>query len=80
MRNDVNGAAEVKVDYINSLSLVYQSGHLVIEGDEVGQAQATFHEPVLAGPDSLYATCRVFSPKMICSITFPGTEVRLTGL
>ena len=33
----VKGFADVYVDYINSLSLMFQAGHLVIEGDEVGQ-------------------------------------------
>jgi len=28
-------------------------GHLVIEGDQVGQAGPAFHEPILAGPDPL---------------------------
>ena len=37
------------------LSLVYQSGHPVAEGDEAGQARPAFHEPVLAGPDPLDA-------------------------
>ena len=34
---------------------MYQSGHPVIEGDEVGQAQPASHEPVLPGPDPLDA-------------------------
>jgi len=38
------------------LSLIYQSGHPVAEGDEAGQAWPAFHEPVLAGPDPLDAT------------------------
>ena len=38
------------------LSLVYQSGHPVAEGDEAGQARPPFHKPVLAGPDPLDAT------------------------
>ena len=60
MGDSVKGFAEVYVDYINSLSLVYQSGHPVIEGDEVGQARPAFHEPVLAGPDpmdAMYVLC-----------------------
>jgi len=31
-------STEIQIDYINSLSLIYQSGHPVVEGDEVGQA------------------------------------------
>ena len=27
--------------------------HLAIEGDQVGQARPAFHEPMLAGPDTL---------------------------
>jgi len=39
------------VDYINRLSLIHQVGHLVIEGDQVGQAGPDFHESLLATPD-----------------------------
>ena len=28
-------------------------GHLVIEGDQVGQVGPAFHEPMVAGPDPL---------------------------
>ena len=28
----------------------------------------------------LSRTCRLISPKTVCSTTFPGTELRLTGL
>ncbi len=36
---------------------------------------------MLARPDPRSSrTCRVVSPKTVCSITFPGTELRLTGL
>ena len=72
---------KVCLDYINSLSFVYQSGHPVIEGDEVGQAQPPFYELALAGLDPLDATY------VLCDLTqddllhnFPGTKVRLTGL
>ena len=58
--------------------------HLVVEGDWVPQA----------GPENVYfinirwlspitplsCMCPVVTFKMICSITFPGTEVRLIGL
>ena len=44
-----------RVDYVSSLSLIYQSGYRAVEGDEVGQARPAFHEPVLAGPDPLDA-------------------------
>ena len=51
--DSVKGFAEVLVDYVNSFSLIHQSGHLIIEGDRVGQAGRAFHESVLAGPDLL---------------------------
>ena len=38
------------------LSLVYQSGHPVAEGDEAGQARPAFHELMLAGLDPLNTT------------------------
>jgi len=51
--NSVKGLTKVQVDDIHSLSLIHQAGHLVIEGDQVGQAGCAFHEPMLAGPDPL---------------------------
>ena len=53
MRDLVKGFAEIEVDYINRLSIIYQYGHPVIEGDEVGQTRPAFHEPVLSGPDPM---------------------------
>ena len=38
MGNSVQGLTKVQVDNIHSLSLIHQAGHLVIEGDQVGQA------------------------------------------
>ena len=58
----VRGFAEVEVDYINSLYFIYQFDHVVIEGDEVGQAGPAFYEPV-AGPDPLDAT------RELCDLT-----------
>ena len=42
-----------KVDNIHSLSLIHYVGHLVVEGNQVGQAGPAFHEPMLAGPGAL---------------------------
>jgi len=36
--NSVKGLTKVQVDDIHSLSLIHYTGHLVIEGDQVGQA------------------------------------------
>ena len=55
MGDNVKGFAEAKADYINSFSLIYQAGHLIIEGYQVGQAGPALHEPMLAGPDLLVA-------------------------
>jgi len=41
--NSVKGFAEVSADYFNSLSLIHHAGHLIIEGDQVGQAGLAFH-------------------------------------
>jgi len=35
------------------MSLIHQVGHLVVEGDEVGQAGPAFHEPTLSEPNFL---------------------------
>ncbi|KAK4823264.1 hypothetical protein QYF61_000231 [Mycteria americana] len=51
--NHVKGFTEVYIDNIHSLSLIHQVGHLLIEGDQVGQAGPAFPEPMLAGPDPL---------------------------
>ena len=81
MGDSVKSFAEVQADYVNSLSLIYQAGHSVIEGDQVDQARPAFHKPMLARLDSpLSCTCLVISLKMIWSTTFPGTKVRLTCL
>jgi len=40
--DSVKGLAEVYVDYINSLPLFHELGHLVIEADQVGQATPAF--------------------------------------
>ena len=41
---------EVKIYDINLFSLVQVIGHLVIEGNEIGQARPTRNKPVLAIP------------------------------
>ncbi|KAK4831749.1 hypothetical protein QYF61_018947 [Mycteria americana] len=51
--DSVKGFTTVQVDNIYSLSLIHRVGHLVVEGDQVGQAGPAFHEPMLAGPDPL---------------------------
>ena len=53
MGHHVKGLIKVQVDDIDSLSLIHQVCHLVIVGDQVGQAGPAFHEPMLAGPDPL---------------------------
>jgi len=53
MGNTVKGLTKVQIDDIHSLFLIHKVGHLVIEGDEVGQAGPALHEPMLAGPDPL---------------------------
>jgi len=42
------------VNYVDRLSLIYQAGPSVIEGDEVGEAGPAFHESMLAGPSLIY--------------------------
>ena len=56
------------------LFFIYQVGHSFVGGGEVGQAGPDCHEPMLS------CTCHGITLQMICSITFTGTEVRLTGL
>jgi len=71
----IKGFTQVQVDYIHSLSLIHQVGHLGIEGDEVAQAAGpAFCEPMLSHMSYVIAL------SMICSITFPDTEVGLAGM
>jgi len=49
VEDSVEGFAEVMVDHINSLSLILQAGHLIIE-EQVGQSGPAFHELMLARP------------------------------
>lgn len=49
--------------------------------DQVGQSGPAAHKPLLAGPDPwLFIICHIMALKTTFSMTFPGTEVRLTGL
>ena len=81
MGDHVKGLAEIWVDYMNSIYLIHHMGHLVVEGDEVGQAGLAFQEPILAVSDPPVVPHTVRDAfKMTCSVTFPGTKVRLTGL
>lgn len=50
-------------------------GHLVTEGDKVGQAGFAFPKPLMAEPDPLFVlVCCVMALKVIFSMTFLGTE------
>ena len=49
----MGNSLKVQVDDVHSLTFIHQTGHLVIEVDQVGQAGPAFHEPMLAGPDPL---------------------------
>ena len=44
------GFFEVKIYDINLFSLVQMIGHLVIEGNEIGQTRPSHDKPVLASP------------------------------
>lgn len=49
----VKGFNKVQVSNIHNLSLIYLVGHLIIEGDQLGQAGPAFHESLWAGPHPL---------------------------
>ncbi|RMB92284.1 hypothetical protein DUI87_31396 [Hirundo rustica rustica] len=51
--DSVKGLAEVQIDNIHSLSCIHQAGHLVMNGDQVGQTRPTPPKPMLAGSDTL---------------------------
>lgn len=56
-----------------------QGSYLVVEGDQVGQAEPAFPTPTWAGPyPQLSCTCHIMALKMICSTWwFTGTKVTL---
>jgi len=70
-----------RLDDSHTLSFVHWVGHLVIEGDQVGQAGPAFYEPMLARPDALAVlnTPGEFTQDELLHF-LPGREVRLTGL
>ena len=63
MGDSVEGFAEVRLGHSNSLSLIHQAGHSIIEGNQVGQLGLALHEPMLAGPDPLLV------PHMLCDLS-----------
>ena len=70
MGDSVKGFAEVWLDHSNSLSLIHQTGHWIIEGDQVGRLPEPFVNPCWLGLiPRLSRTCRVISLETICSIT-----------
>lgn len=78
--DSIKGFSKVQADNTHRLfsSTVW---HTAKERDQVGQARPAFHKSVLAGPNPLVVWHELHDTlKITCSITFPGTEVRLMGL
>ena len=60
---------------------MYPAGHAIIEGYRTGQAWFPFGESMLTTADTLlFLQLLKDDSRMSSSITFPGMEVRLTGL
>jgi len=78
MGDSVKSLAEVEVDYTHCSPLIYPASHAIIESYQLGQALILLGESLLTTPDS--STCLEMTSGMNCTITFPGMEVRLTGL
>ena len=81
MENSVKGLTKVQIDNIYSLSLIYSVGHLVIEGDQVGQGVPAFHESMLSEPDPLVllqVSSEHIQDESLHNLARP--QVRLTGL
>jgi len=75
--NSVKGLTKVQVENIHSLSLIHLSSYLVIEGDQVGQANLPFMNPFWLGVIPwLSFACPVTTLRMNQSIIFPDTENR----
>lgn len=61
--------------------LIYQVGHIVLGGDHAGQAGPASHKPLLASlVPFLSCMCRVMVLQKICSMTFPSSKIKLTGM
>lgn len=60
MRESIKGSAEDQANNTHSLFLNHQADHLVIKGDQVGEAVPVPPKSMLPGPDSLvvlYVLC-----------------------
>jgi len=79
VRDCVEGFTGVQTDHIHSSSLVHQCSHSIIESHKVGQAGLALGEAMLTVSfTSLSSMCLSIASRRICSMIFPGTEMRLT--
>ena len=77
--DSIKSFAEVKIDDIHCSLPIYPAGDAIIEGYEVGKF--SLGESMLTIPDDIFfSSCLEMSSRTSYSITFPGTEVRLTSL
>lgn len=75
---------EVWINKIHSLSLIHQPSYFMTERDQVSQTGSAFRKPICEYHLGLIlwlsCTQHVMALRMICSMTFPSIEDRLTGL
>ena len=75
----IEDCLEVKIYDVNLFSLVQVIGHLVLEGNEIGQARPTHNKPVLAIPQDVGNGQSIKASVINFSKIFPRIEVRLMG-
>lgn len=75
MRDGSEGLTKIQKDHICCILFIHQAGDLIIEGHLITKAG-----PYRSLTHVTYALkCLSVAPRNSFSITFPGTEVRLTG-
>lgn len=88
MEDIVKDLPEVREGNIHCSFLILQAGYFITEAYQVGQAGLDyqvgldFSEFMLIIPDDFFSsfTCLEMVSRMSYSITFPGIEMKLTGL
>lgn len=79
VKDAIEGLTEIQKHCIYRLSCIHQVGDLILEGGQITKAGRTHDEPMLCLIMALFFKSLSIFPSII-SVTFPGTEVRLTSL
>ena len=81
MGDSVENLAREKINKIYYYPLIHQASQFTVEGYQVGQAWLSLCNNLCwLLLITLSVRCPAMVSRKICSITFPGTELRLTSL